>query len=325
MTSLCNVCLKVVDAQVFENDGAAWLEKTCPDHGTSRVMIERSWEAYLSYSVFRDERTVNQFATTIIPVTDRCNIRCPHCYHVPGSQPDPSIDDLLSLCDMASLPDIMLMGAEPTVRDDLPDVVRSLSQTGRRVRVYSNAIRLEDRQFTENLHDAGLVALCLSIHNETYLGKPSLFTKKMNALDVIRDVGIPVDHISFTLTQPDDVESVLDLMNNLRGRASHYRIRIPSRIGTCGSAPFFMSDFDPVLCAEIEKRGWDFAPVRSDNNPYHMMLMINGMLTRIIRWPSIEEVDLGILQHPPYALFVKEIGEVNFVHSALIHARRRAS
>ena len=324
MSSLCNVCLKVVDARVFEEDGAAWLEKTCPEHGQSRVMIERSWEAYLSYSLFRNEITANQFATTIIPVTDRCNIRCPHCYHVPGNQSDPSIDEILRLCELSSLLDITLMGAEPTVRDDLPAIVKAISQTGRRVRVYSNAIRLADKQFTEKLRDAGLTAFCLSIHNQTYLDKSNLFTKKMEALDVIRDVGVKIDHMSFTLKHPDDVGSVLDLMNSLRGRADHYRIRIPARIGTCDTDPFFMSDFDPILCAEIEKRGWGFSPVRFDNNPYHLMVLIDGMLTRIIRWPSIEEVDLDILQHPPYALFVEELGEVNFVHSALVHARRRA-
>ena len=32
-TSLCPICLKPLDAEVYEEDGKVWIKKECPEHG----------------------------------------------------------------------------------------------------------------------------------------------------------------------------------------------------------------------------------------------------------------------------------------------------
>ena len=32
-TSLCPICLKPLDAEVYEEDGRVWIKKECPEHG----------------------------------------------------------------------------------------------------------------------------------------------------------------------------------------------------------------------------------------------------------------------------------------------------
>ncbi len=158
--AVCNECVAPIDAAVTEVDGAIYLVKTCPEHGEQRVRLSRD-AAY-----FRD---LHEFffdvmpATTpqrdfIIRLTDRCNLDCPICLASANlrKQDDYPLDKLVDFVRQHPKSKLDLMGCEPTVREDLPEVIRELRKHNCIVAVHTNGIKLADKDYLKELVDAGL-------------------------------------------------------------------------------------------------------------------------------------------------------------------------
>lgn len=110
-------------------------------------------------------------------VTERCNIRCTHCYWDEyGKYPDPSlsmIEQILNefkrltrIYHETGRHVLTLGGGEPTVRDDLEDVISLAARSGFRIRLVTNAVNLtEDR--ARSLKKAGLEMVQVSLEGAT--------------------------------------------------------------------------------------------------------------------------------------------------------------
>lgn len=319
--SLCATCLATIPAQIAEDDAGVWLNKECPVHGVDRVMVERSSEFYAALHRWQDPapwRT--KLDLCAIAVTNRCQIRCANCYEMPGNAPDPSIDDVLALVRLSKASKIMLMGAEPTVRNDLPELIAAIKAEGRRVVICTNALRLSDPAFVDRLAQAGLDAVCISHHP---LDNPALLEKRAAAFAVLRAGALYVDHISFT-ADIADLPKVLTAAHGLWDLPEYFRLRVPARIGWHGEgATPFLSEYMPALERLCAQWGWPVEPMAADNGAYKFMLKIAGKPFRLIRWPTAHEIDLGELDCAPRSLFVPDIGEVNILHAIIVQEARK--
>lgn len=183
--SLCPECLKRVGATKVAVADEVYLVKTCPDHGEFRTVIWRGQPSYRSWEVPRlpDRPPVCATVTNrgcpydcglcpehrqhpccvLLEVTSRCNLSCPICFaEAGGSGADPTIGTIEAWYRMlltAGGPyNIQLSGGEPTVRDDLPEIValgRSLGFGF--IQLNTNGLRLaEDPCYVQNLKEAGL-------------------------------------------------------------------------------------------------------------------------------------------------------------------------
>jgi uncharacterized radical SAM superfamily Fe-S cluster-containing enzyme len=99
----------------------------------------------------------------LFEVTSRCDIgECAYCFAGSSrSGRDPSLAELTDQMKSFVKPGetfIQLSGGEPSIRDDLPDVVRAASSLGcAYVQLNTNGLRLaRDEKFTSDLADAGL-------------------------------------------------------------------------------------------------------------------------------------------------------------------------
>jgi len=110
-------------------------------------------------------------------VTERCNIRCIHCYWEEyGKNPDPSLDSIEKiLCEFKHLAGsyyeeglhmLTLGGGEPTVRNDLEDIVGLSVRRGFQVRLITNAVLL-DRERACGLKSAGVQVAQVSLDGAT--------------------------------------------------------------------------------------------------------------------------------------------------------------
>lgn len=176
--SVCPVCLKRIPAKREERDGQIYLVKTCPDHGTFSSVI---WRNKRKFADWRGERPAvgenenlncptgcglcaeHRRATccTLLEITARCNMNCTFCFAEPDGAQDPSLDMVKRWIDDLTDPGktlLQLSGGEPTVRDDLPEIVAYAKQAGcKYVQLNSNGLRLaEDEAFVKRLADAGL-------------------------------------------------------------------------------------------------------------------------------------------------------------------------
>lgn len=182
-SSLCPVCLKKTEAQLVrlqDRDGL-WMMKSCPDHG---AFFSRVWGDKFDHEKWtgREEPlTEAQRAScdgncrsctgihgqgtccVILEVTKSCNLSCPYCFARGGESDDlPAFDDLCrAIADIAVKgggPLIQLSGGEPTIRDDLPELVKYVHEAGcRYAQINTNGIRLAwDEEYVKKLADAGL-------------------------------------------------------------------------------------------------------------------------------------------------------------------------
>ncbi|MBN2053483.1 radical SAM protein, partial [bacterium] len=197
--ALCAECIKVVPARTIEVSGAIYLEKNCPQHGTARVLLSRHpwyWRELDGFylALMKKSRRQRDF---IIRLTDRCNMECCICLASANERPVPDLplDDLRRFLRGRHRHKIDLMGAEPTVRDDLEDVIRTVKASGNIASLHTNGIKLADFAYAERLKAAGLNEVHLqfdALDDDSYMrirGMPMTALKR-RVLDNLRRLNI---------------------------------------------------------------------------------------------------------------------------------------
>ena len=107
----------------------------------------------------------NHFNDVCVDVTHRCNMKCKNCY-VPNREiPDMDIDKLIDcLSKFPKRASIRIIGAEPTMRSDLPDIISRIKALGHRQILLTNGLRLARAGYVEKLKKAGLTHVYLSLN-----------------------------------------------------------------------------------------------------------------------------------------------------------------
>jgi len=199
--SLCPECMEVIEASVVEDGGKALIRKSCPKHGSFEDVYWSDAELYKRFEKFAEigggvenPRTKEQrgcpfdcgicpnhkshTVLAIIDVTNRCNLRCPICFAnaaAAGYVYEPTFEQVKEM--LKNLrnnkptppPAIQFSGGEPTLRDDLPDIVRAAKEAGFwHVEVNTNGIRLaKDIGFIKRLREAGVSTIYLQFDGVT--------------------------------------------------------------------------------------------------------------------------------------------------------------
>jgi len=95
-----------------------------------------------------------------LAVTYRCQNKCAHCYN----EPERKVEELdteswkrcLDRCYEAGIPHVVFTGGEPTLREDLPDLVAYAEELGLVTGLNSNGRKLADAAAVERLKEVGL-------------------------------------------------------------------------------------------------------------------------------------------------------------------------
>jgi len=108
-----------------------------------------------------------------LALTYRCNNDCHHCYN----QPQRKGDELSTsewkniICNLwdIGIPHIVFTGGEPTLRQDLCELIAFAQQKGQVTGLNTNGRRLSDSSFVQKLVDAGLdhVQITIESHNHS--------------------------------------------------------------------------------------------------------------------------------------------------------------
>ena len=169
--SFCNKCGDLVPAERAIRGEEVFLVKQCPKCGPNETMISSHADRHMSkrgldpgFSVGRCEVECvtcdhhREPTYAFVDVTNRCNMNCPMCADsVPGhgfvfEPPLEHFEKIFQhLATFDTLPTVALFGGEPTVRDDLVDIVNLARKYGMKVRVLTNGIRLADEDYCRRL------------------------------------------------------------------------------------------------------------------------------------------------------------------------------
>lgn len=188
--SLCPQCLARIPAERTAIGEEVYLDKICPEHGSFSTIIWRGQPLYESWAVPKQPSQPSVCATgvnqgcpfdcglcpehrqhtccVLLEVTQRCNLACPVCFAASCTEDnDPDIkqiEDWYRMLLASGGPyNIQLSGGEPTLRDDLPEIIalgRSLSFDF--IQLNTNGLRLaEDYRYVRRLKEAGLSCVFL--------------------------------------------------------------------------------------------------------------------------------------------------------------------
>ena len=226
--SICPVCFRVIEASIYQSDGKVFIAKTCPEHGSYEDLYWSDYEQYLRVQKFRKDGSGVENPRTrvvrgcpydcglcpnhksytilgIIDVTNRCNLRCPICFAnaaAAGYLYEPSKEEIFAMIDnlVANRPvstkALQFSGGEPTLREDLPDLVKRAREAGiPHIEVNTNGIRVANSiEYAQSLFDAGVNTFYLQfdgVSSEPYLTTRGvdLLQTKMRALENLRKIG----------------------------------------------------------------------------------------------------------------------------------------
>ena len=226
--SVCPVCLRVIDAQKRSEKDGIYLDKRCDEHGAFSALI---WEGNLaSYLRWNSENTavdppregrapekgcprdcglctehLRKGCCMLLELTRRCNLRCPVCFAAAGEEtsgdlPLAEIEKQYDYLMAHGGPfNIQLSGGEPTVRDDLPQVIRMGREKGFPFfQLNTNGLRLAaEPGYALALKDAGLNTVFLqfdALDDLVYItlrGRP-LLAEKRRCIEACAKAGLGI-------------------------------------------------------------------------------------------------------------------------------------
>jgi tetraether lipid synthase len=224
--SICPGCyqegkVQKIKAEIVEEDGKIWMKKTCEKHGTfkdiyfSDVNVYKKWINYqapgvespdvktsvLDYPSLYDSHESQSVLTNLL-ITNRCNLRCSYCFMNAGASGhvyEPSLEQIRELMLQArnerpmGSKAIQITGGEPTIREDLLDIVHIAKEVGfSHVQVNTNGIKLaDDVDFCRELKEAKVNTIYMSFDGVTKDTNPWI-EKNKQAIKNLRKVNLKV-------------------------------------------------------------------------------------------------------------------------------------
>lgn len=209
--SLCPVCLSKIEAFYEERDGEVWFVKECSEHGKSEILFwsdaegfkewnkpscayppptfENKEEKGCPYDCGLCENHKQSTCCVLLEVTGRCDLLCPICFaDAKEDDADPSLFKIKewykSLMEKGGPFNIQLSGGEPTMRDDLDEIIRTGKNLGFDFfQLNTNGLRIaREPDYLKRLKEAGLNTVFLqfdSLHGDE--------TKKLRGRDIVEE------------------------------------------------------------------------------------------------------------------------------------------
>ncbi len=170
--SVCPYCYRVLPSIVVERDGKIYIRRVCPEHGEIEELYYGDVEIYKKMikwdldgrgarHIYTQVKTACPFNCGLCPMhkqhsalvnivlTNRCNLSCWYCFffaEAAGYVYEPSIDQIIQMVrnikKQGIAVNVQLTGGEPTLREDLVDIVKALKAEGvRHIQLNTNGIK----------------------------------------------------------------------------------------------------------------------------------------------------------------------------------------
>ena len=244
----------------------------------------------------------NTFNLLMVDLTHRCNMECANCYIPNREIPDMEVEPLYEF--LKKLPNriiIRLIGAEATVRKDLPDIIRNVKKCGHQVSLTTNGLKLSSKKYVQKLKKSGLRMVLLSMNGaadpDVYAildnGREYAEMKHkalINCMEsrMIINTGTIIAKGSNEFTLRDQIDLVRKTM-----KETNYRVRIKPilRFKSVGHIGRYMKDSTytlPELEDVFKYYVQDATKVDDIVSPNHAILAnfyeLDDMYVRLIDW-----------------------------------------
>jgi uncharacterized radical SAM superfamily Fe-S cluster-containing enzyme len=274
--SICPDCLQALDAEIYEDGGKVFIRKECPEHGVFQELYWSDYDQYVRAEKFRYDgegiqnprtQTVkgcpndcgicpehkSHTALAIIDVTNRCNLKCPVCFanaSAAGYVYEPTQEQVVGMLEnlRATKPvpatALQFSGGEPTIRNDLFDLIRKAKELGfRHVEVNTNGVRIsQDVEYARQLKEAGVSTIYLQFDGLTpdvykFIRGLDLLEIKMKALQNLRAAGFASVVLVVTLVKGVNDSQLGDIIDFAVKNFDVVRCINVQPVSLCGRLP----------------------------------------------------------------------------------------
>jgi uncharacterized radical SAM superfamily Fe-S cluster-containing enzyme len=257
--SLCSTCYKEIDAQVFAENNSVYIRKKCDEHGELTSLAERDVDFY-KRMMHKEPDPDPTYQILVIPVEYRCNMRCKYCYLPYEGQKNISFERIKEIVDNFGGPTIGLSGGEPTLREDLPEILEYIAGSGKTAVLLTNGLKLVDMDYLRRLKNAGLEIIFFGFNGFTDKSDTNIYnmpdsTKtKLKALENVREEKIRTV-LSATIAKGTNDDQILPLFE-YSARNSDFifqlRFRSVTNVGRHGDEQgLFNSELLETFCKKV--------------------------------------------------------------------------
>lgn len=324
--SLCPDCYRHVLAKRVFKDNGVYLLKTCQEHGEREDLIEPDVEFYKS-QIYQKREPSSYW----VDVTNRCNLDCPHCYQIPNNlSKDPKIDSIIK--QIAALPDdgapLSLVGAEPTTRKDLPEIIKKIQELPRLPRmimIVTNGINLGKKKYAEQFSGIENLKWTIGLNHPEYNG--GIIRKKQQlGIENCIKFGLTIKNFTYTLGNLDQLDFCLDEMQywNKLGVCNNARIQVGVDIGRTPDEhgpELYLSQLVNKTFDLCEKKNWSFEYKKEMSNRTHYSIEINSVLYKLIKWCDVRTIDLEETQSESWAKLIPHKPMSSLLHQVILRDR----
>ena len=228
--SLCPECLGKIEGVKYVENGKVYIKKECAEHGSFTSLISKDANHYRKMEeCFDVDRARVRAPLTevkkgcpfdcgicsshkqdtclaVVEVTDRCDMGCAYCFA--NSSMDESLDpDMETIRGMFETVKkcqneptcIQISGGEPTLRNDLPEIIKLAKEVGiTHVELNTNGRRIAtDQEYFDKIASAGVDAIYLGfdgVSDSVYMQRTGkkLFDIKAEVINRCEKAGIGV-------------------------------------------------------------------------------------------------------------------------------------
>jgi len=211
---VCERCGRRVPARHLVREGKVYLRKDCPGCGPTEALVSgnaRLWEQ--KRRLWRYEERIRPGCRlhcrhcslhqsprfmVFLDVTNRCNMNCPVCVaNVPGmgfefNPPLAYFEKVFrALARLDPRPVVHLFGGEPTVREDMFEIIQMARRHGLLVYLVTNGLKLADEQYCRRVCEMDVPVLLgfdgrdPAIYERMRRNRPAYY-KKLQALENLK-------------------------------------------------------------------------------------------------------------------------------------------
>ncbi len=229
-TSICPYCERLLPAVIYEKGEKIYIRKICPEHGTIDELYFSSAKLYYKFMALEEEgigvtphvqlqapcpyncglcsRHKNHTALANLVVTNRCDLSCWYCFFYAekmGYVYEPSLEQIRHMIRQYKKEGVtmavQLTGGEPTLRPDLPEIIKLLREEGvTHIQLNTHGITFARIWFEKSpeaaveyarvLREAGVNTVYMSFDGVTPRANPKNHWEAPYTLEVFRRAGM---------------------------------------------------------------------------------------------------------------------------------------
>ena len=238
-----------------------------------------------------------------------------NCYRGPTNKKDPSIERLMQEAVMAKgYGQFIVTGGEPTLRDDLPQILEQLNCISPGNALLTNGIKMDegllDAVVPHLRHWDGTVGLNLSMHPESN-------GADMKLIKLMRAKGLKLESILWVINDLSQIADVVDFAEANKDVIAAVRLKVATKLWAEQKPEnkIFVSDMLKYLKDNLynpEVIWW------LNNRVTFFNVSVSGIHFMLVSWYDVNNIDILDYNSPP--VYKSKIGLVeNLVTSCIVN------